>query len=430
MTVPHLPGRKTVLFICSVQPNLAGYGMTMRVGFQVLSLAKLFDVTLLVLSASRSEDDATRAIGPDIKASVTEVLVVGGHSPYSRLRRRLSASPQLRVIFDMLWPSPMRCAYIAPLLKKGLIRLGDRSFDALHCVGMENGIAPKLMAGLGISAGFRVLDINDYESRAAPRAAQVLRRSHGFQYAVATRLEALKWRAREWRDVPRFDVNLLCSALDAQLLARRFRGQRFDVAPNVVRSPRPLDRKPNEAFTFLFVGHLGYEPNRDAILYFSREILPSLRRGTTRAFRVLIVGRAPDETILALAEQPDIEVVAGPDSVEPFYAAADVAIVPIRAGGGTRIKILEAMSYGVAVVSTSVGMEGLDAEPGKNVLVGDDAERFADCCRQLMVDDEQRKHIADAGRALFQERYSAEALDDVFSRIYSSVVGSTVSITE
>lgn len=419
---PHA-ARKTLLFICSVPPSDDGFGMTMRVAFQVRSLARIFDVTLLVLSADHAEPELERLIGADIKVAVAGLLVVGGHPLYDRLRRRLAKHPPLRLVFDSLWPQPQAFARGAPLLRQGLARLGGRSFDALHCVGMQNAVAPKLMRAAGISAGFRVLDINDYESRTMLGAAASLKGSHGALFALAKKLDGLKWYAREWLDIRRFDVSLLCSSLDAGLLARRFAHAQFDVAPNVVRSPDRTMPRESAIFTFLFVGNLGYEPNRDGIRnFFCRSILPRMRRLARRPFRVLIVGRHPDAKVLALSREADIEVVDSPPSVAPFYAAADVAIVPLRAGGGTRIKILEALSHGVPVVSTSLGMEGLEAEPGKHLLVGDDAESFAGCCLTLMEDAGERRRLAGAGRTLFEEKYSADALESVFARVYAKLI--------
>ena len=122
------------------------------------------------------------------------------------------------------------------------------------------------------------------------------------------------------------------------------------------------------------------------MMFLTREILPILRRSAPAPFRVVIAGRRPDATVRRLAELDGVEVVPDPPTLAPYYARADVAIVPVRSGAGTRIKILEAFSFGVPVVSTEMGAEGLELTGGTDLLFGDTAEAFAAACLDLMRD--------------------------------------------
>jgi glycosyltransferase involved in cell wall biosynthesis len=135
----------------------------------------------------------------------------------------------------------------------------------------------------------------------------------------------------------------------------------------------------------------------------------------------MIVGRAPGSEILTLGREPGVTVVGSPPDVGPYYAAADVAIAPIRSGGGTRIKILEAFSHGVPVVSTTIGAEGLDARAGQDLLIADAPEEMARACLDLIDAPERRAAIARDAMALFEERFSEASLKRHFAPVYPGV---------
>jgi glycosyltransferase involved in cell wall biosynthesis len=143
---------------------------------------------------------------------------------------------------------------------------------------------------------------------------------------------------------------------------------------------------------------MSYSPNEDAILYFCQEIYPRIRARYRRAIGLTIVGRRPSANVLALAEDPSITVTGGVDFVEPYYDEADLVVAPIRFGGGTRIKILEALSFRRPVVATTLGAEGLDLKRGRDLEVADDPENFADICVTLLENQNTRFNLATSGR--------------------------------
>jgi glycosyltransferase involved in cell wall biosynthesis len=183
------------------------------------------------------------------------------------------------------------------------------------------------------------------------------------------------------------------------------------VLPNALPMPEPLGPPASDApFTFLFVGTLGYFPNQDAIVTFCREILPALRRMATRPFRVTVVGTGATPAIRALAAIPDVEVLGAVDDVAEAYRRAHAAIVPIRAGGGTRIKILEAFAYRRPVVTTTIGVEGIAARHGEHVLLADAPSDFARQCARLIASPGLVEKLARQAEALFQTEYTLAAL--------------------
>ncbi|HST75613.1 MAG TPA: glycosyltransferase family 4 protein, partial [Acetobacteraceae bacterium] len=147
-------------------------------------------------------------------------------------------------------------------------------------------------------------------------------------------------------------------------------------------------------------------------------ILPILRRSAPAPFRLVIAGRRPDAAIRRLAELDGVEIVPDPPTLAPYYAAADVAIVPVRSGAGTRIKILEAFSFRVPVVSTVLGAEGLELAGGTDLLFGDSAEDFAAACLDLMRDPALRERLAERGAEVFEDRFGPDRLRTVFRQIH------------
>jgi glycosyltransferase involved in cell wall biosynthesis len=205
--------------------------------------------------------------------------------------------------------------------------------------------------------------------------------------------------------------------LDRQKLCRRFPRTRWHIVPNIVPEPPEFSAVGNDRFTFLFVGQLGYLPNWDAVLFFCTHVLPVLRRDAPSGFKVLIVGRSGGD-LDRLTGIEEVRVVVNPPDLLPYYAQSDVVIVPLRGGGGTRVKIIEAFSYGLPVVSTTIGAEGLDVTPGSDIIIADGAEAFADQCLRIWRNDDLRRRIAAAGCDLWRRKYSSAALVATLNTVY------------
>jgi len=153
----------------------------------------------------------------------------------------------------------------------------------------------------------------------------------------------------------------------------------------------------------VFTGSMDWLPNEDAMLYFCREVLPLIRAEEPRA-RLTIVGRTPTPAVRALADE-HIEVTGTVADVRPFVRRASVYVVPLRIGGGTRLKIFEAMAMGQAVVSTTVGAEGLPITGGEHALIADGPRAFADAVLSLLRDSRRREALATAARKLVVDHH-------------------------
>jgi polysaccharide biosynthesis protein PslH len=174
----------------------------------------------------------------------------------------------------------------------------------------------------------------------------------------------------------------------------------------------------------LFVGVLGYPPNADAVLFFARRVLPLIRRHVP-GVRFSVVGKAPPREVVALASSGVFTLHADVPDVLPYYTEASVCVAPLRAAGGTRLKILEAMALGRPTVSTTIGAEGLELQNGAELLIADSADDFAACVVRLLRDSALWREIARNARRRVETRHNWSALGAKQLALCASPVNNT-----
>ena len=165
---------------------------------------------------------------------------------------------------------------------------------------------------------------------------------------------------------------------------------------------------------------MGYPPNIDAALYFSKEIFPLIQQKNNPT-ELWVVGRDPSPEVLALAND-NIHVTGRVEKVLPYYQKTSICVVSLRAGGGTRLKILEAMALGRPVVSTTIGCEGLEVVDEKNILIADTPAEFAEKTSRLLRDKELYQHLATNGRKLVETHYSWDPIADRLMKLYEEMI--------
>ena len=210
------------------------------------------------------------------------------------------------------------------------------------------------------------------------------------------------------------------SAVDQQGIRERF-GTR-NVSP--VETGVDLDyfaapESKTPLFDFVFVGSMDWMPNVDGMEWFLSEVFPIIRASRPNA-RLAIVGRNPPPPISAKADQ-NITVTGTVPDVRPYLWQSVISIVPLRVGGGTRLKIFEAMAAGTPVVSTTIGAEGLPVEHGKTIQIADTAQSFAAQCLRLLENAQQRTHISESALQLVRANYSWERVTRDFEQLLLSV---------
>jgi len=171
----------------------------------------------------------------------------------------------------------------------------------------------------------------------------------------------------------------------------------------------------------IFVGSMNWRPNQDAIKYFVEDIFPLVLEKDNDII-ANFVGQNPPPFIEKLNDIPGIKIVGRVDDVRPYVHNGAVYIVPLRIGGGTRLKIIEALAMGKAVVSTRVGAEGLNVTDGQDIMLADTPEEFADKIMVLMHDAQLRNKLGAAGRKLVESFYGWDMLADKLERFLIGIV--------
>lgn len=245
----------------------------------------------------------------------------------------------------------------------------------------------KLLRPLRPLASQLILDMHNVESDLAGQLQQNAR------WGLSAMTAAFGLRRLERKSLSIVDRVWVCSGQDREKLnALAGHRVRIDVVPNGI--PRAEDiptALPAQATTangfpvILFIGHLGYEPNIDAAVRLAGAILPRIRKALPDA-RLTIAGRSPAPKVQALAEQPGVTLVENPAEMAPLLMSAHLTIIPLSSGGGTRIKLLEAMAWGVPVIATPLAAEGLDLIDREEVLLSASDEDLANAAIALCRD--------------------------------------------
>ncbi len=235
---------------------------------------------------------------------------------------------------------------------------------------------------------------------------RIYRQSTSLAFKIRQFLNWYPFISYEPRAAASADLTVVVSELDRQLLRAFEPLENIRVMPNGIEVDAiPLAYPPAESKDILYLGSLSYFPNSQAAIELAREIMPLVRSRLPDA-RLAIVGRSPPPAVLELAGEPGVSVHGDVPDVAPYFNAARVMAVPLRAGGGTRLKILEAMAYGIPVVTTSVGCEGIDAKDGRELLIADDEQAFAAAIHRLLTCPQDWLAIRDNARRLVAERYN------------------------
>ena len=248
--------------------------------------------------------------------------------------------------------------------------------------------------------------------RAAAERSAAMRWYVGRQAELTERLER-RWCGRVAR-------NVAVSPLDLATLRSLAPEGRYLEVPNGVDVDafRPA---PGADRGIVSTGGVNWFPNRDALDFFARDILPRVR-AVAGGTPVTWVGRADGALRDQYRHAHGIELTGYVDDVRPHVRDAAVFVVPLRVGGGTRLKILDAWAMGKAVVSTSVGCEGLDARDGENILIRDDADGFAAAVTNVLWDRDLRARLGHAARETAERRYSWEVIGEAMTRAYLELI--------
>jgi glycosyltransferase involved in cell wall biosynthesis len=379
--------------------------------FNILRLlARTFDITALCFYRSKGgalHTDVTGALRGLAPYAIVEAFPIPQeHSRVRLLLDHLTSVSTLRAYTVASYES-------APFRRRLRELVATGGFELVHADSLDlSGYFPEL-GNLPL-----VCVHHDAQSRLLARRARLetagWRRAYmGLQSRLMAREE------RRW--CPRVTLNVTVSEVDRLALLEVAPGSRIAVVPNGVDTEGLCpDGHPERGI--VFVGGTTWFPNRDALDFFARDILPELRRiGVDQPIRW--VGRATAEERQTFGERYGIDLTGYVEDIRPSVLPALCYVVPLRIGGGTRIKILDAWALGKAVVSTRIGCEGLDARDGENILVRDDPREFAMAVAQVVSDPALRARLEQGARDTAERQYSWEALEPAMRAEYLALVG-------
>jgi polysaccharide biosynthesis protein PslH len=404
--------RLNILCVSQIPASPPRFGAQARTHGLMTQLARRHNLTAAILVDDEFDADECRGA---MQAYCREVVMVPNPCGRPGLAKRLL---QLRSLGSIR--SFERLRVTLPALQQSLDGiLRAKRFDVVNLEFPYLGHYDLRQAPPDAKPPAVVVDSHEI----AHDLARQFARTHG---SMGRRLYA----AANWRKLRREELGTyrhadgvyLCSAADEQRLLDQAPGLHTAVVPNAADvehyQPRPTDPPP-DGRTVVYFGLLSTVPNIDAVVHFAQDIWPRIVAAHPEA-RLKIIGGRPPPSLLALAG-PGIEFTGFVPDLRPHLAAAAAAVVPLRLGGGTRLKIVEAMAMGKAIVSTTLGAEGIEVVKGRDILIEDRPADFADAVNRLLAEPELAARIGRSARRLAVERYgwseAARTLEGFYCQI-------------
>jgi polysaccharide biosynthesis protein PslH len=407
-------GRLSILYVSPVPASPPRFGAQARMHGLMTQLARRHDLTAVMQFDNEFDAEECRNA---MQAYCRDVVLVPRQYVGEGLRKRLL---QLQSVVASTRSWERRLATL-PEMKRALNRvLRARRFDLVNLEFSVLGEYDLRQAPLNERLPRLVVDSHNIDYELARQYARAGR-------SLAHRLYAgVNWRKLRREELGTYrdaDGVYLCSGEDERRLLDVIPGARTAVIPNAADveyyQPRPTDPPP-DGRTVVFFGLLSYVPNVDGVIYFVEKIWPRVAKAHPEA-RFKIIGGKPPPSLQLLAG-PRVELTGFVPDLRPHLAAAAAVVVPLRLGGGTRLKIVEAMAMGKAIVSTSLGAEGIEAIPGRDLLLEDQPEAFADAVNRLLGGPELAARIGQSVRSLAVERYSWSAAARALEGFYRGIL--------
>jgi glycosyltransferase involved in cell wall biosynthesis len=318
--------------------------------------------------------------------------------------------PQTRSRLRLLWDHTrsllFRRVYTQYIFDSSAFRerLGEllrtRSFDLVHMDSLDLATYLPMCEGLPVVCVHHNVE-SELLRRRAPVQGRAFARAY-FRYQA----DRMKREEQDW--IGRIALNVVVSEGDRDQFAGFVPEARFAVVPNGV-DVNEFRPKPAQGDGLAYIGGTNWFPNLDALDFFCESILPHLRAAGVE-IPVRWVGSASNEEQRRYADSFGVQLTGYVDDVRPFMRDTLCNIVPLRAGGGTRLKVLNSWAMGKAIVSTSIGCEGLDARDGENILIRDDPREFAEAILQLRSDDSLRSKLEQGARSTAERCYAWDVI--------------------
>jgi glycosyltransferase involved in cell wall biosynthesis len=396
------PKREQLLMLAPVMPSDCGNGLAMRAGFFLDAYSQRFDVDLVVAPVSGC---AERSVFVWSRARRIEILNVDRADSHYALVAAVQ-DPLSRLAAFRRYGRPSLAAFIGPAGSSLAALTADVHYDVVH-------ISRLYLADLAAPWTTKdrdrtriVLDCDENDALVYHRLAALERRRQNLFAAAWAEAEAAAFGRFAADRLAKFDLVFAASHQETKSLSAL--GGRALTVPNVVAAPLArARRRRGRICTVVFVGTLGYAPNAEAVTWFVSRVWRQFDRALRHRARLVIVGRDPPAAVARLGSQRGITVTGAVRDIARYYRDADLAIAPLRAGGGTRIKIIEAAAHGVPLVASGFGAEGTTFKHGMDVLVASNAVSFLRACLLLARDKPLAKRLAASARSKARRDYSS-----------------------
>jgi glycosyltransferase involved in cell wall biosynthesis len=394
-----VPGR--VLFVTPVMPSFSGGGSAMRAAALVEALASTGStVRVAVVPVFGHRDTQPEA---EIAALCESCLCLPKpKQTRSKIVRRLTAPFQQKP--DSLPGEQPDFLWIRQIEKT----LGPARDDLLFVFRLATltFLSPRRLSSTPLW-----LDLDEIDSAAAFREAKLAEARGDHEAGRHCSRSSQSYQRVEERFLKRARHLSVSSEIERNRLPASFREKSL-ILPNIVRERKPLSPREPDAgpARLLFVGSFGHPPNVDAISYFCREIFAAIVKQMERPVELTVAGADPLQRLLPFQSLENVRILGWVENLDPLYTQTDLVIVPLRAGAGTRIKIIEAFSYGRCVVSTPVGAEGLNVASGVELMLAQDPLEFARICVELLNSPARRESLAAKGYDYYRREHTLPVL--------------------
>jgi glycosyltransferase involved in cell wall biosynthesis len=403
--------RLKILFLTNRIPFPIIDGQTRRTYHILKGLAQKHEVTLLSLY-ERIEEIAPKNI-QHIESFCKDVDFLPAPS------KAFSFAMTVRLFRSLVskYPYTIWRHYSRPYLNKIHNKLETEQYDLVHC-----DILPLAYTVQKIKSPVCTITDHDVSYLKTFRMAKQARNPFQKMFLY---IEAFKQKKLESRVFNNFDLSIAVSKVDKEHLKRLCPKGRFEVIENGVETNefKPISRN-NYNNIIGWFGGFGHLPNKEAVYYFLRDIYPLIKKSISDVEFHLIGGNVPQKLKKIAAFDSSLKIMGFVDDPKQYLQEAKVIVVPLLSGSGTRLKILEALALGKAIVTTSIGCEGIEAENNEHHLVADTPQEFARVTVEILRNDDLRNKLERNGRELAKRKYDWDIICNKLNRVYVELVSS------
>ncbi len=400
-----------ILFLLFVSPS-PFQGTGLRHFHLLRCLSKRHNIALISFKDQTEQWDYTSELQKYCSVVRSVPLVIPKRLLSSQMIQAIMHATKNIFSLQNIYPRAPNLFYSPKIQRELKELLSAESFDAIY----THPFMGDYVANVNLPKIIDFIDANSqyYYQMYKLQGNALIKMYYLFRYLAVKNQEKRLYKA--------FDIRVVISPFDKDILESYLPSSNFSVIPNGVDINYFTQTDMEENFpSLVFVGNMVNPHNVNAILYFYNEIYSSIQRRIPEA-KLYIVGSNPASEVSKLASDESVVVTGYVEDIRPYLAKASVALAPMISGTGVKNKILEAMAMSKPVVSTSMGVRGIDVTPEENIIIADEPTEFADRVVELLSNAKLRERLASEGRRLVEDKYSWERMADMLNELFEQAV--------